>query len=158
MFMGHFTNKVDAKGRVSVPADFRAVLAAENFEGIMCFPSFTSPCLEAGGPSYFAGLKASIDQLDPYDELRDHFEMAIFGSSRRFFFDRDGRITLDADLMKEADIRDAVTFIGRGDKFELWSPETLRDRLGEARRLARDHRGLLKKPAIASPRSERGGE
>jgi MraZ protein len=45
MFMGTYTNKVDAKGRVSVPAEFRAVLAEEEQDGIICFPSFTDQCL-----------------------------------------------------------------------------------------------------------------
>ncbi len=143
MFMGTFTKKIDAKGRVCVPSDFRAVLAAEGFEGIKCFCSFASPCLEAAGPAYFENMQRMIDDLDPYDEMREHFELSIFGSSRRFFFDRDGRITLDADFMKFADIGDAVTFVGRGNKFEMWSPTQLEEKLERARRLAYENRGML---------------
>ena len=143
MFMGTYTNKVDAKGRVSVPADFRAVLAAEGFEGIKCFRSFAAPCLEAAGPAYFTQLKGYIDALDPYDDMRDVFEWSIFGGSKRFFFDGDGRITLDADFMKHADIGDAVIFVGRGDKFEIWNPEQLEARLRDAHRRAYENRGLL---------------
>jgi len=153
MFMGTFTNKVDAKGRVSVPADFRAVLAAQGFEGIKCFRSFASPCLEAGGPAYFEHLQSLIDDLDPYDDMREHFELSIFGSSRRFFFDRDGRITLDTDFTKFADIGDAVTFVGRGNKFEMWCPGQLEEKIERARRLAYENRGIL-----INPRSRAGRE
>ena len=145
MFMGTFTKKIDAKGRVIVPSDFRAVLAAESFEGIKCFCSFASPCLEAAGPAYFENMARMIDDLDPYDEMREYFELAIFGSSRRFFFDRDGRITLDADFKKFADIGDDLTFVGRGNKFEIWSPERFEEKAQIARRMAFENRGKLTK-------------
>ena len=144
MFRGTTTNKVDSKGRISVPAEIRAVLQAEGFDGLICYPSFTDPCLEAGGPAYFETLKGMIDQMDPYDEMRDAFELSIIGDSVRLNFDKDGRVTLP-DLISHADISDSVTFVGRGEKFQLWNPSVFDQRRFEARRLAAENRGLLQR-------------
>src|SRR5262245_30583527 len=49
-FVSTFINKIDAKGRVSVPAPFRAVLERDGYAGgIYCYPSLDAPALDAGG-------------------------------------------------------------------------------------------------------------
>jgi MraZ protein len=143
--MGTFTNKVDAKSRVSVPAEFRAILSEEQHDGIICFPSFTDQCLEGGGPQLFESLQSMIEQLDPYDPVRDAFEVSIIGDCQRLFFDREGRITLTGAFSKHADIADYVTFVGRGEKFQMWNPVVYEDYRYKARQLARENRGLLQR-------------
>ena len=142
MFRGTYNNKVDSKGRVSVPAELRAALAEEGVEEFLCYPSFTDPCLEAGGPAYFKKLQAMIDQMDPYDDLRDAFELSIIADSVRLAFDKDGRVTLTG-AFAHADIDDYVTFVGRGEKFQMWNPAVYEQRRFEARRIARENKSLL---------------
>jgi len=156
MFQGTYTNKVDSKGRVSVPAEFRAVLADEGVAKLICFPSFTDTCLEAGGPAYFEKLHSFIDQLDPYDELRDAFELSIIADSVPLHFDKDGRITLTG-AFRHADIDDYVTFVGRGEKFQMWNPAVYEARRAEARRLAAENRRLLQRAPLVRD-CDRGGD
>ncbi len=49
VFIGTFENKVDRKGRVSVPAQFRQTLAAQSFQGIVAFRSYRADAIEACG-------------------------------------------------------------------------------------------------------------
>jgi MraZ protein len=144
MFRGTATNKVDSKGRVSVPAEIRAVLLEEDYEGLICYPSFTDACLEAGGPAYFDKLHSYIDLMDPYDEMRDAFELSIIADSVRLSFDKDGRITLTG-VFDHAEIDDYVTFVGRGEKFQMWNPSVYERRRFEARRMASENRTLLQR-------------
>jgi MraZ protein len=154
MFRGTTTNKVDSKGRVSVPAEIRAALLEEDYEGLICYPSFTDACLEAGGPAYFEKLQSFIEQMDPYDEMRDAFELSIIADSVRLSFDKDGRITLTG-AFNHADIDDYVTFVGRGEKFQMWNPAVYEQRRFEARRMAAENRALLQRPRGAT--DHRGG-
>ena len=48
-FLSHVTMRLDAKGRVSVPASFRAALARDGYEGLYVHPSLDRPALDAGG-------------------------------------------------------------------------------------------------------------
>eukprot|EP01042_Synura_sphagnicola_P032198 gene32198-41447_t len=48
-FVSHFTNRLDAKGRVSIPASFRGVLARDGYEGLYVFPAPDPARLACGG-------------------------------------------------------------------------------------------------------------
>ena len=49
LFVSNYTLRLDAKGRVSIPAPYRAVLARDGFEGLYCYPTLDGPALDAGG-------------------------------------------------------------------------------------------------------------
>lgn len=149
-FLSTFVNKVDRKGRVSVPAPFRAALAGQNFQGIIAYPSLSDPAIDAFGRDVLEQM--SRRRFDQTVEDGD-FERALLGGdgddaveiimamARELPFDGDGRIVLPAQLAEAAGIRDRATFVGRGARFQIWAPETfdsnqraavdrLRDRLG----------------------------
>ena len=46
MFISTFENKLDKKGRVSVPASYRININNEGDNDIVCYPSFTLPAIE----------------------------------------------------------------------------------------------------------------
>ena len=48
-FIGTFENKIDSKGRISVPATFRAVINAKSLNSVICYSSLTGPCIEGCG-------------------------------------------------------------------------------------------------------------
>ena len=143
MFWGTFTNKVDAKGRVSVPAAFRQELENEEFHGLFCYPSLIGPSIEAAGPKYFNELLQLIRQRNPYDELRLAYEEAIIGDSLQLAFDTEGRITIPSIFSKYADIDDQITFVGTGDKIMMWNPIVYEEHHIRQRQLAADKRQLL---------------
>ncbi|MGB0908542.1 MAG: division/cell wall cluster transcriptional repressor MraZ [Maricaulaceae bacterium] len=144
MFLATVTNNLDAKGRVSVPSEFRSVVAGADFDGIIVWPSFDGAYLEGGGQALLEAYQSSLDQMDYYDEGRIALQRAIFAESRRLPFDSGGRVSLPKDLADYAGLNGRITFVGLGRKFEIWSPDAHEARSAKMRELAREHRHLLK--------------
>ncbi|MEM1103131.1 MAG: division/cell wall cluster transcriptional repressor MraZ [Pseudomonadota bacterium] len=145
-FVGAFDNKIDAKGRVSVPADFRAAVAGASFDGVVAFPAFTGDAIEAGGLDRLQEIQAMIDGLDPYGDEREAFELAVMSQARKLAFDADGRITLPGELIDCAGLNGRAAFVGRGPYFQIWRPEAYAEKMAEAQARARELRGLLHTP------------
>jgi len=131
-FVSHYTLRLDAKGRVSIPASYRGVLARDGFEGLYCYPALDLPALDAGGNALFAEIEALIARFPPYSEERDRFSVALYGPSETLKVDGEGRIVLTEPLKVHAGINDAVTFVGLGHKFQIWEPGRFRTQLAEA--------------------------
>lgn len=144
MFLSTVTNSLDAKGRVSVPADFRNVVASSNFDGIIVWPSFDGSYLEGGGIALLEDYQRSLDHIDHYDEGRIALQRAIFAASRPLSFDSGGRVSLPKDLHEYAGLNGKVTFVGLGRRFEIWSPKALEAQNENIRKLARENRHRLK--------------
>lgn len=147
LFISTYRNKVDKKGRVSVPASFRSVLKVRDsgydFSGVVVYPSFVKNCLVAGGMSHMEKIVESIELMDEYSEERDAFETSIFGGGTEIQFDSEGRILLPKQLIEEAGITDSVVFVGKGTNFEIWSPENFDKYSPNARKLAGEKKGML---------------
>lgn len=143
VFLSTYHNKVDKKGRVSVPSAFRSVLAKEDFAGIVAYPSFVHPCIEACAISRIEKISEAIDVMDPYSEERDAFAASILGGSEQLNLDKDGRITLTESLKEQAGIGAEAIFVGKGQTFEIWEPETFKEYAQKARSLAKQRRGEL---------------
>lgn len=139
-FVSNFTNRLDAKGRVSIPATFRAVLARDGYEGLCVLPSLDQQALDAGGNALLTEIDRLLEGLAPYSEERDALSTALLGTSEVLKVDAEGRMILTESLKSFAGITDAVTFVGHGHKFQIWEPETFRAHLEEARAKARDLR------------------
>lgn len=144
LFLSTYINKVDKKGRVSVPANFRAALQKEDFQGVVAYGSFVNECVESCGMERMARLSESIDSLDPYSEERDAFAATILGGSFQLPFDGEGRIILPEQLMQEAGITEQAVFVGKGATFEIWSPEKFDAYASKAKELAKQERAKLR--------------
>ncbi len=131
-FVSHYTLRLDAKGRVSIPAPFRAVLARDGFEGLYCYPALDRPALDAGGHALLAEIEALIGRYAPFSEEREQFAAALYGTSEVLKVDGEGRVTLTEPLKSHAGIADAVAFAGLGHKFQIWEPGRFRAELAEA--------------------------
>ncbi len=144
-FVSTFTNKIDAKGRVSIPASFRAVLERDAYSGgIYCYPSIDAPAIDAGGERLAAKIDALLSDLPEYSDERDELSMALYGDVHVLSIDGDGRIIVPESLREHAGLQGRVAFVGLGDKFQLWEPERFEDRRRAAREKARDHRKLFR--------------
>jgi MraZ protein len=130
-FVSHYLLRLDAKGRVSVPAPFRAVLKRDGFDGLFCYPALERPALDAGGHALLAENEALLAGLSPSAE-RDRFSLSLYGTSETLKIDREGRVTLTETLKAHAGITDAVTFVGLGHKFQIWEPGRFRAELTAA--------------------------
>ena len=142
-FVSKFTNKIDAKGRVSVPAQFRTVLAKDGFEGIYCYPSLDAPALDAGGQRLIAKINGLLEDIAPYSDERDHLATALYGDSEILTIDQDGRTIIPERLREHTGITTHITFVGLGEKFQMWEPARFETHLAEARQKVRDLRKLL---------------
>jgi transcriptional regulator MraZ len=142
-FVSTFTNRIDTKGRVSVPASFRTVLAKDGFEGIYCYPSLDAPALDAGGQRLVANIERLVGDLAPYSDAYDNLTTALYGTSDVLTLDQDGRTILPERLREHAGIVTHVTFVGLGEKFQIWEPGRFETHLAEARQKVRDLRKLL---------------
>lgn len=133
LFLSTFINKVDRKGRVSVPAPFRAAVRDQSFKGIVAFRSYREPTIEACAIDRMERLSESIDALDQFSDEQDDFASTIFADAHQLPIDGDGRIILPAALTEHAGITDAAAFVGRGATFQIWDPEAFERHQSEAR-------------------------
>jgi len=157
IFLSSFVNKIDKKGRVSVPASFRAVLGA-NASAIVVFKSLQHDALDGCSIAHLELLSQSLETLDLPPETLDLIETTIFGGSVQVPFDSTGRIKLPQNLMNEVNIDDEVAFVGRRKTFQLWNPAKLETHTKDSRNAARAKDiSLSKIIAAASAKQIDGG-
>jgi MraZ protein len=142
-FVSNSTNRLDSKGRVSIPASFRAVLARDGFEGLYVHPALDAPALDAGGNRLLNEIDAFLSTLSPYSDERDQLSTALYGTSEILKVDPEGRVILTDAVKGHAGITDAVTFVGLGYKFQIWEPERFRAHMEAARAKVRDLKSSL---------------
>ncbi len=143
LFVSNQTSRLDAKGRVSIPAPYRAVLARDGFDGLYCYPALDLFCIDAGGNALITEIDQLIGRYAPYSEPRDAFALALYGVSETLKVDPEGRVTLSDALKAHAGITDQVTFVGLGHKFQIWEPGRFRAQLAEATEKVRAHKKRL---------------
>jgi len=144
LFLSTFIQKVDKKGRVSVPVSFRNALSIdEKFAGIVVYKSFVNDCIEACGFERIKYLSETIDAMEPFSEVRDAFAATILSGSVQLSFDNEGRVILPEDLLKLADIREKACFVGKGATFEIWEPDKFTEYKEISAKIATKNRSLL---------------
>ena len=123
LFLDTVENKVDAKGRVSLPSDWRAIVKDSASE-IVCYRSLSSPCIEGCLEDMLEKLAVEMENsLDFFSEEQDDISNLIFGDAKRYPFDSTGRIMLSDKLLKHAEITNSAIFVGKGRKFQIWNPD-----------------------------------
>ena len=123
LFLDTVENKVDAKGRVSLPSDWRAIVKDSDSE-IVCYRSLSSPCIEGCLEDMLEKLATEMENsLDFFSEEQDDISNLIFGDAKRYPFDSTGRIMLSEKLLKHAQITNSAVFVGKGRKFQIWNPQ-----------------------------------
>ena len=143
-FLATFVNKIDAKGRVSVPAKFREILDVQGARTLYCRASTSGPAIVAGGADWMASLHDLIEDHDPSSEVHDDFAYTLLGDTVELNLDGEGRIGLPDDLVRHAALDDAIAFVGLGNCFEMWEPRALEMRKLQARRATAERRGQLR--------------
>ena len=132
-FLSHFTHRFDAKGRVSIPAPFRQILAKDGFEGVYAYPSLDQPALDCGGLKLLAEIDALLDSMPAWSTERDAFATALLGTSEILRMDAEGRVSLDERLKGTLGLGDEAVFVGQGYKFQIWAPSRFQAHLEESR-------------------------
>jgi MraZ protein len=142
-FVSNYTSRIDAKGRVSIPAPFRAVLTRDGHDGLYVQRSLDEKALDCGGNALLREIHALLDQLPPFSEERDFFSSALLGHCENLKIDTEGRVILSESAKAQAGITSEVTFVGHGFKFQIWDPGRFQVHLAEARSRLHDFRKQL---------------
>jgi len=144
MFLSSYENRLDKKGRVSVPASFRSHLSSLGYNGFIAYPSFNNSALEACSQDRIEKLSNSIDSLNPFEEKRDYFATSVLSESVNLQFDTEGRILISEKLLDHAKIKNNILFVGLGKTFQIWEPKIFEKFKVVARKKAFQNRSNLK--------------
>ena len=124
-FTGSFTFKVDKKGRISVPAEYRVLLSAQANgaeAGILAFPWFDYRAIRACGPELMEQIAASRSPTSVFETTPVDSALISAADMVHLPFDGEGRVVLPRDLAEHAGISDSATIVGQVNYFEIWSP------------------------------------
>ena len=144
MFLSTYENKLDKKGRVSVPASFRSHLSNLGYNGIICYPSFNNQCIEAWPQDRIEKISNAIDALNPFEEKKDYFATSILSESINLQFDSEGRILFTEKLLKHAKIKNNMLFVGQGKTFQIWNPTLFEKFRTQSKKKSNFYRNSLK--------------
>jgi MraZ protein len=150
-FYDTYTNRLDKKGRVSVPAPFRATLERMNASDLILSPNHKRACIDARPDIVFRELSAALEALDEFSDDHDDLATTLFADACSAMPDAEGRIMLPERLIVHANLTDQVAFVGMGRRFQLWHPEAAAQRAAEARA------GTLQR-RLTVPRGKGGAE
>jgi len=146
LFLSTYVNKVDRKGRVSVPAAFRTVLSGQNSTGILTFRSFKHNALDCSGLARVQEMAAQLDTIPEFSEEYENLT-ALFADMKTLPLDPEGRIILPEDLLQFVGITDSVAFVGQGKNFQIWEPAA-QEAHQEARRQSAKASGFTMRPSV----------
>ncbi|MCT4656446.1 MAG: division/cell wall cluster transcriptional repressor MraZ [Cohaesibacter sp.] len=122
-FVSKYVNRLDSKGRVSIPAAYRQILARDGVEALFCSPSLDMDCIDAGGVRLRSAIDDYLNAFEVFSEEREILATTLLGESEALKIDKDGRVVLSETLKDHAGIGDKVAFVGNGFKFQIWDPE-----------------------------------
>lgn len=123
LFLGTIENKIDIKGRISIPADYRSILKNNTFKGVILYHSFVSKCIEGCTLERMEQMANASDNLDLFSEKQDEINSLIFSDARKLAYDTTGRILIPKDLLNFAEIKDNAIFVGCGKTFQIWNKD-----------------------------------
>lgn len=136
-FTGKVTNKLDAKGRVSIPSGFRQVLAAQGTDGVYFIPALGDKCGKGFGERFHAESREILKPHHPlFDPRHATLASAVFAESIHASFDDDGRVRLPDSIIEYCGIKDRVLFTGADSVFDVWHPEAYEAIIGQRREQA----------------------
>ena len=145
-FLGRSVKRIDAKGRVSIPAPFRAVLARDGFDGLFCVASPTQAAVDAGGNALLAAIEATLARHDPFSFEHTALAATLLGQGDSPSLDGEGRMVVPDWLRLTTGITQEVLFVGLGSRFQMWAPERFAAFEAEARETAMRLLGVTGRP------------
>ena len=124
-FLSNAVNRIDAKGRVSVPAHFRTVVQRRGYSELYAIRQLDVPALDVGGLDLLDRYEERIALEDPFLQTADDMSFFVHGDGAFLKLDQDGRITVTDFIREHTGISSEVAFVGRGNFFQMWEPGKL---------------------------------
>ena len=130
--VGHYNCKLDAKGRVLVPSEFKEQLGGQVEEGFVLRPGLHAHCLELyTTKDWFAvqdQLRASFSQFNKKQEAA----MRRYDAGSRFLkLDASGRLLITKDLLEKASLTKDIVITSVTTKMEIWDKELYEQSINE---------------------------
>ena len=132
-FLSNATNRIDAKGRVSVPSAFRSVLSQRDIRELYCFQDFMFPAISVGGLDLLDRFERQIASEDVFSPKANRMSLLIHGGGVFMKLDQEGRLAVTDFIRDFTGITSEVTFVGRADHFQLWAPQAFLQAQADAR-------------------------
>jgi MraZ protein len=132
-FLSNGTNRIDAKGRVSIPAHFRSILQKQDRTELYALRALEVPAMDVGGADLLETYEARIAQEDPFLRTAEDMSFYVHGDGAFLKIDQDGRITMTDFIRAHTGITTEVAFVGRGTFFQIWEPDRLETYRAEVR-------------------------
>lgn len=132
-FLSSAVNRVDAKGRVSVPGHFRSILSKRGFAELYALRALDVPALDVGGPDLLDRYEARIATEDPFGQTADDMSFFVHGDGSFLKLDADGRITVTDFIREHTGATTEIAFVGRGHFFQIWEPKRLAEHSASVR-------------------------
>ena len=131
-FTGSTDAKVDEKGRVFVPSNFRKILQKEEVDGLILRRDIFQRCLVLFPINVWdAQVDAITARTNMFSrEGRDALRKFVAGAEN-VSMDSGGRILLPKRLLEEAGIKNDVRFIGVDNTIEIWSKHSAEELLND---------------------------
>jgi MraZ protein len=152
-FLSSAVNRIDAKGRVSVPAHFRSVLTRRGYSELYGLRALDQPALDVGGTDLLDRYEQRLASEDPFLQTADDMSYFIHGDGAFLKLDQDGRITVTDFIRDHTGIAGEVAFVGRGTFFQMWEPSRLETHARQVR-----ERLLKLKASVGDSRRGEGTE
>ncbi len=121
MFRGRFEHTIDPKGRVSIPAKFRDVLA-EKYDDRLIITNFDR-CLQAYPLQEWAAVEEKVTSLSMVKKEVKAFQRFFLSGASECVVDKLGRILIPPTLRSYALLEKDMVFAGMGRMFEIWARE-----------------------------------
>jgi MraZ protein len=144
---GTHENRLDAKGRVSVPSGFRKAWGGDSGMTIVLRPSLLQGCVEGWPLPNYERFTVKAEAYAEADLNGEAYVSTVFSEAEEVDIDAQGRIMIPPKLVKRAGLKDEVCFLGRGSHFQIWTPAA-------AEAFLEDGRMRVSRPAAAPPSSE----
>ena len=128
LFVSQFVNKVDKKGRISLPSLFRNVLSKDSRNEIILYKSFKYHSIEGCSSDRINEIAKRINKLDIFSDDQDDFATSIFSEIIPTNIDKEGRFLIPENLKKHSNISTEATFVGQGHFFQIWEPSAAKKR------------------------------
>lgn len=132
-FLSSAVNRIDAKGRVSVPAHFRTILQKRGFSELYALRALDVAALDVGGMDLLDRYEQRIQEQDPFLQTADDMSFFCHGDGAFLKLDQDGRITVNDFIREHTGITTDIAFVGRGHFFQMWEPEQFNAYRAQAR-------------------------
>ena len=123
LFVSRYINKIDKKGRISFPSNFRNILPKSNRNEIILYKSIKTFSIEGCSVERLNEIAKRISNLDFFSEDYDDFSTSIFSEIVNTKIDKEGRFLLPEHLKDYAKIDTEAAFFGQGHFFQIWDPK-----------------------------------